>query len=1185
MQQPQLGEPIAVVGSSCRFAGGATSPSRLWDVLSNPSDLSREVPRERWNARAFYHPNGEYHGTTDSIKAYWLDQDHRVFDASFFNVTPREAEAMDPQQRMALEVVYEAMESAGYTLQQYSGKQVAVFAGVMTGDYETHLNRDELQVNQYIPTGNARSIISNRLSYFFDFRGPSMTVDTACSSSLVALHQAVLSLRAGETIMACVAGVNLMLTPEQFISESSLHMLSPTGKSRMWDVSADGYARGEGVAAILLKPLSAALADGDEIMAIIRETGVNSDGRTKGITLPNSEAQTRLIKETYQKAALDPSNPSDRCQYFEAHGTGTQAGDPREAAAIHNAFFNDQNNDDELLVGSVKTVVGHTEGAAGLAGLLKVIQAMKHGAIPPNLHFDTINPSIEQYSDRLKIPTSLKPWPPVACGQPRRASVNSFGFGGTNAHAIVERYEPSIHDSLCRQIRNPQDIAEVAFQKHLDADVAEATCGLPITLSAISPKSLKDTVEAYLKLLERHQSTSCDQLAWNLWSRRTAHVYRIAFSASTKSGLMSEMEAALSKYQNSSDIGVRVKASNGRPKILGVFTGQGAQWVQMSKLLFESNKLYRHRIQSLDNILKNCQHPPIWTLEEQILAGADTSRVHEAAVSQPLCTALQIGLVDLLAELGVQFHTVVGHSSGEIGAAYAAGMIEAKDAILISYYRGMFAHLGRGRNGERGSMLAAGITGIEAKEVCQIPELAGKIFIAAINAPSSVTISGDQDAVEVAQKLVSDKGKFTRALHVDTAYHSPHMNQPAAAYAEALSSCNISPRTGGNGVSWVSSVDGYHEEGIRDLKIEYWIDNMVNTVQFSSAIEKAVERSGPFDGAIEIGPHPALKGPVLQTLKGLSASAIPYTGVLDRTANADIAVSKFIGFMWTHLGPSSIELRNYIARSESPSLLDFRINNLPSYPWDHSRQFYSQGRLGSQYHHRVESPHELLGVRTRDDNELELRWRNVLKLERLPWTEGHKFQGKAMIPASAYCVMALDAARVLLKGREASTIHILNLDIARGIILESDSPGVEILFSLTVLNSSKNTTNSASMSASFTLASCAASGSSSMVKNMSGELKIEFSPPSVDALPMRQSQLSETLPTDPDAFYKMMDKTGLKYTGPFRSLKSIDRRYRYALTTLSKRHHQDTTTLRVSPATLDSCFQSCFLAFAFPGDK
>lgn len=314
-------EPIALVGSSCRFAGGATSPSKLWEILSDPTDLSKRIPSNRFSAKGFFHDDPEYHGTTNSPHGYWIEQDHRLFDASFFNITPKEAEAIDPQQRLLLEVVYEALESAGYAMGDYAGRNVGVYAGVMTADYQTLTECDELNASQYASTGNSRAIVANRLSYFFDFHGPSMAIDTACSASLVALHQAVLALRSREIDMACVAGANLMLTPEQFLAESALHMLSPSGHCQMWDIKADGYARGEGIAAVFIKTLSRALADGDSIQAIIRETGVNSDGRTKGITVPNPEAQRNLIQSTYTKSNLDPFTPEHRPQFFEAHGT------------------------------------------------------------------------------------------------------------------------------------------------------------------------------------------------------------------------------------------------------------------------------------------------------------------------------------------------------------------------------------------------------------------------------------------------------------------------------------------------------------------------------------------------------------------------------------------------------------------------------------------------------------------------------------------------------------------------------------------------------------------------------------------------------------------------------------------------------------------------------------------------
>lgn len=316
------GEPIAIVGSACRFPGDAVSPSKLWELLKEPRDVLTEIPNSRFNASAFYHPDGSHHGTSNVRHSYLLSDDHRLFDAQFFGTKPVEANSIDPQQRLLLETVYEGLESGGFPMEKLQGSNTGVYVGLMTNDYADLLGRDIQNFPTYFASGTARSILSNRISYFFDWHGPSMTIDTACSSSLIALHQAVQSLRTGESNVAVAAGTNLLLGPEQYVAESKLKMLSPTGRSRMWDKDANGYARGDGIAAVVLKPLSAALADGDHIECLVRETGINQDGRTKGITMPNPSAQADLIRETYARAGLDLSKPSDRPQYFEAHGTG-----------------------------------------------------------------------------------------------------------------------------------------------------------------------------------------------------------------------------------------------------------------------------------------------------------------------------------------------------------------------------------------------------------------------------------------------------------------------------------------------------------------------------------------------------------------------------------------------------------------------------------------------------------------------------------------------------------------------------------------------------------------------------------------------------------------------------------------------------------------------------------------------
>ncbi|KAI1312188.1 thiolase-like protein [Xylaria venustula] len=427
---PQQQEPIAIVGSSCRFPGGANSPSALWKLLERPRDLCKDIPKDRFDTTRFYHPDGSHHGTTNVRQSYFLEEDIRAFDAAFFNINPNEADSIDPQQRLLMETVYEALERGGHTLDSLRGSDTAVYTGTMSVDYADTGIRDLDTIPKYFATGTNRAIISNRISYVFDWHGPSMTIDTACSSSLIAVHQGVTALRTGESRVAVACGTQVILNPETFIVESKLSMLSPTGRSRMWDADADGYARGEGVAAVILKKLSDAIADGDHIESIIRETGTNQDGRTGGITMPSTEAQAALIRQTYAKAGLDPdNNPLDRPQYFEAHGTGTKAGDPREAAAIYQSFGRHcAKTDTPLYVGSVKTVIGHLEGSAGLAGLLKGSASIQNGTIAPNLLFNRLNPDIEPFYHGLEVATKRIQWPELPEGAPRRASVNSFGM-------------------------------------------------------------------------------------------------------------------------------------------------------------------------------------------------------------------------------------------------------------------------------------------------------------------------------------------------------------------------------------------------------------------------------------------------------------------------------------------------------------------------------------------------------------------------------------------------------------------------------------------------------------------------------------------------------------------------------------------------------------------------------------
>lgn len=463
---------------------------------------------------------------------------------------------MDPQQRILLETVYEATENAGLRLEDMRGSDTSAYIGVMGDDYHDMMLKDLDSVPMYLSTGTARSILSNRVSYFFDWRGPSMTIDTACSSSLVALHQAAQSLQTGIFRVSMAAGTNLILGPDNFVAESKLGMLSPTGLSKMWDSSADGYARGDGFVAVVLKKLDDALADGDDIECVIRGSGINQDGRTRGITMPSGLSQTSLIRQVYHAAGLDLRNAYHWPQYFEAHGTGTPAGDPIEASVITGAFFEDDGIEGTgpLLVGSIKTVIGHGEGAAGLSGLLKASLALRHGFIPPNLHLEQVSPTVEPfYTKGLRITTSLVPWPTVPRDLPRRASINSFGFGGTNAHVILESWAPDTHSGTAK-----------------DRDIYPL---IPIVLSGSDERALRKSIEAYLQLVksEDPRVTPLEDLAYTLTCRRSILSLKVSISAYSRDSLVAKMTELLDTKDNIGDLPPITGKMGG---ILGVFTGQ-----------------------------------------------------------------------------------------------------------------------------------------------------------------------------------------------------------------------------------------------------------------------------------------------------------------------------------------------------------------------------------------------------------------------------------------------------------------------------------------------------------------------------------------------------------------------------------------------------------------------------------
>ncbi|PYH34820.1 uncharacterized protein BO87DRAFT_435336 [Aspergillus neoniger CBS 115656] len=1105
-------EPIAIVGSACRFPGGCDTPSKLWEMLKQQRDVLKKIPKERFNTDLFYHPEPTHHGTSNAQFSYLLDQDIGEFDANFFNILPKEAECIDPQQRLLMETVYDGISAAGLPMEKLRGSNTAVYVGQMCDDWSGIFQSQLDESPPYIATGSSRSIVANRISYFFDWHGPCMNIDTACSSSLVAIHEAAQTLRNGHSTLAVAAGVNLLIHPMCYISESNLRMLSSSGRCRMWDSSGDGYGRGEGVACVVLKTLSQAQRDNDHIECIIRETGVNQDGRTSGITMPSNIAQTQLIRDTYRRAGLDVHNPLDQPQFFHAHGTGTKAGDPQEATAIYRAFFTKETEPEQkLLVGSIKTHIGHTEGTAGLASVIGTSLALQHGEIPPNMHFDELNPDISPFYGAFEVPTSVKEWPALKPGQVRRASVNSFGFGGTNAHAIMESYTP------------PEAIEPESSRC--------STLYTPLLFSANSVTALREMISRHLEYLVDRPEISLRDLAWTLQHHRSTFAYRMAISGSDYENIIAQMNSALST--ESSDFSNRLSQFS-EPRILAVFTGQGAQWPRMGAHLLESSSFVRDKIAFLDECLATLPEDdrPDWTLRDQILAVGKSSRVTEAAISQPLCTAVQVVLVDLLQAAGIKLHAVVGHSSGEIGAAYAAGLLSTCDAIRVAYLRGAYAKLAASPSGAKGGMAAVGASAEEVQEIFDSEEfreeIKGKISIAALNSGSSTTLSGDEDVIQAVVDIFSNQGKFARRLRVDTAYHSAHMLPCADPYLKAMERCGIAVQKPlADRPKWFSSV--YHDTAMNDNKLtpEYWVNNMVQPVLFSPAIITAAKEAQSFNLGIEVGPHPALKGPALDSL-GQVDMQIPYTGLLGRAKNDIDELSAGLGFVWVQLGSDVVNFdgleRALASDKESRTLL----SDLPGYAFDHQNRYWSESRTWRASRLSDSRPNPLLGsclATTRSTGNAQ--WKNILKPTTIPWLQGHRLQNQLILPATAYIVIALEAISAVAGDAAIALFRMTDLVLRRPIVFDDENSTMECISSLQISES-----NESRIKATFTVES-ANHGDLSLQVNVEGSIEVELGTSVPNKLPLLEhDQYYNLNEQSPEKFYSEAEGVTLSPFSP-----------------------------------------------------
>ncbi|KAK3903543.1 putative polyketide synthase protein [Staphylotrichum tortipilum] len=978
-------EPVAIVGFACRLPGGNTNPRKLWEFLRRGGIASNDVPGNRFNLHGHWDGSLKPRTMRPLGGMFLEDLDPADFDAPFFEISRTEAIAMDPNQRQMLEVVYEGLENAGITLERLNGALVGCFTGSYASDYDTMQSRDPEDRPAGITVGVGRSILTNRLSHFLNLKGPSMTIDTACSGSLIGLDIACRYLQSREIDAAIVATSNLYLNPEHVMDTAAVgNAHSPTGLCHTFDISADGYVKAEAVSAVIVKRLADALRDGDPVRAVIRGTSTNSDGRTPGIASPSAEAQAAAIRAAYANAGITDLNDTG---YLECHGTGTPAGDPTEVGGAASVFSPTRSPEKPLIIGSIKSNVGHAEPAAGISGLVKAVLSIENGIIPGNPTFENPNPKIDFAGWKVKASRTEIAWPPCKI---RRASINSFGYGGSNAHAVLEQADAHVDAEA--------GLRHVSSYLSEDDDdfLLEGGEDGPYRLLVFSAND-ETSLRANVKALSDHLANprvrvTLGDLAYTLSERRSRLFHR-GFVVTARSTELDERGLVLGKK------------SSDAPRVGFVFTGQGAQWPEMGKELLQAFPLTRAILVELDQVLQSLPNPPAWSLLRELTEPRSPQHLRDPEFSQPLVTALQLCILAVLETWGITTQSVVGHSSGEMAAAYAAGLISRADAMTAAFYRGRAAVNRRGESEKNVGMLAVGLGADELEP--HLTRHQGDAWVACYNSPNSVTVSGRRPALEALQDDVKRAGHFARMLHVDLAYHSGLMRVIGDEYEQLLAD-KIRPLAGREGVSMFSSVTGARQSGAADAL--YWKTNMISPVRFDEAAKAMLsqEDSGP-NFLVEIGPSGALAGPISQIRKSLSGQGghISYCAAWARDSEASKALYNVAGKLFVAGGDVDLALVNeyHAAASERPRT----IVDLPNYVWNHSTKYWHENEASKDWRFKKFVNHDLLGSKVLGTSWNAPTWRKLLSLDDVPWLRDHKMGSDVLMPGSGFIAMALEA--------------------------------------------------------------------------------------------------------------------------------------------------------------------------------
>lgn len=964
-------EPIAIVGIGCRFPGGVSGPEAFWALMREGRDAIVEVPRDRWDWRRYFDQDRARAGKMYVKEAGFLQEPIDHFDPLAFGMSPREAGFIDPQQRLLLEVTWEALEDGGLSQDRLRGSDIGVFVGGFSLDgMVSHLQEhNQHLISAHSATGFTMTMLANRISHAFDFRGPSVTMDTACSSSLMATHMAVQSLRAGECSAAVVGGVNVMLKPAFPLAMCKGGFLSPAGRCMAFDERAAGYVRGEGAGVVILKPLEAALRDNDLIYATIVASGTNQDGHTQGISFPNGEAQVALMERVYESHNIR----RDQVRYVEAHGTGTQAGDPAEALALDRVLGKGRNPDDRLLVGSVKTNIGHLEAGAGVAGLIKAALVLERQEVPPNLHFQTPNPKIPFDKMCLEVPTTHRSLPLPEDGSPALVGVNSFGYGGANVHVVLSQH---CEDST--QLSG----GDSKVRDELDVLRADREAPWLFPLSARHPDAITALSAAFARALE--DQTTIQDFGHTLVHRRAHLSYRLTVLARSKEELVDRLKSHASGRQVQGVHLHRQPAS--QSPLVFIYTGMGPQWWAMGRELGAAEPVFRAALKEVDQVFRARLG---WSLLKELDAEEHCSRMASTQVAQTANFAIQYALTRLWSSWGIEPDAVVGHSVGEVAAAWASGALSLEQAVAVSFHRSTQQQ----RTAGEGTMLATGLTEEQARRFCAETE---GISVAAINGLTSVVLAGDRPALEEVDLLLEELGVFHRFLDVEVAYHSHQMDRLKPELLDALKELKPGPTR----IPLYSTVTGQRIEG-EELDAAYWWQNVRQPVRLADALTTIFDDG--YTTCVEVGPHPVLRNAIkeMMTARGVNGTILfslrrgnPEPEQMLENLGALYGLGHPI--FWDKVCPT-----------------DGAVVRLATYPWQRQRYWEESEASLEQACGR---PHAHVFLQT-DLRQARPSWEAELNEHFFPYLKDHRIQGSVVFPGAAYIEAGLAIAAQSGTGR------------------------------------------------------------------------------------------------------------------------------------------------------------------------